>query len=323
MPAYQLLNTTTVKLDSITGAFNQLPNTTNLANLQSAFKDAYQAWQACSPFGFGPADQQSLNVSFNTFPTDTAAINANIASGSYDLGTIANLKAKGFPAIDYLLFGIAADNNSIVQLYTTDSKASGRKQYLAALSAEIKSKTGTVLTAWQSGNYINTFINAAGTDVGSSLGQLVNGLAYDMDVIKNYEIGIPLGKQSMGTLFPQKVQAYYSAISARLTLLHLQTMQNIYLGKGAPGDGTGMDDYLVQINAQYNGGSLNDAIKAQFGVATGKVQALADPLSATIQNNTTAVNAAYTEIQKLLVLLKTDMPSAMGVLITYADNDGD
>ena len=153
---------------------------------------------------------------------------------------------------------------------------------------------------------------------------LVNQLVYDYEILKNDEIGIPAGIQSMGATYPTKVQAYYSKTSVQLALLHLQAMQNIYLGKSATaGDGLGLDDYLIKVNAQYNGGSLNDAIKAQFATATAKLQALSDPLSANITTNNTAVTAAYTELQKLTVLLKTDMTSSLGILITFGDNDGD
>ncbi len=51
------------------------------------------------------------------------------------------------------------------------------------------------------------------------------------------------------------------------------------------------------------------------------MQAVPDPLSNSIVNSQAVVNAAYLEIQKLVVLLKTDMPSSLGVLITYEDND--
>jgi len=39
--------------------------------------------------------------------------------------------------------------------------------------------------------------------------------------------------------------------------------------------------------------------------------------------NPSVVDAAYVELQKQVVLFKTDMPSSLGVLITYQDNDGD
>lgn len=223
--------------------------------------------------------------------------------------------------MDYLLFGIGADNTAILTQYTSDSKAANRKTYLVALSAELKANIAKVVTAWN-GAYKDTFTSSSGTDVGSSTGQLVNQLVYDYEILKNYEVGIPAGVQSMGTTYPNKVQAYYSKISLQLALLHVQALQNVYLGK-ATNDGLGFDDYLTKVNAKYNGGLLNDAIKAQFGVAIAKLQTLSDPLSTNITINAAQVTAAYTELQKLTVLLKTDMTSSLGILITFGDNDGD
>lgn len=322
IPAYTSFQANGVALDAAVTAFNASPDVTKLVTLQAAFQTAYKQWQSTAMFDFGPAADISLQVNTNTYPTNVDQINANIASGTYNPTVLANLPAKGLPAIDYLLFGVGADNNAILAQYTTDSKAANRKAYLAALVAEIKTNATNVLAAWN-GTYKNTFLNATGTDVGSSTGQMINKLVYDYEILKNLEIGIPAGTQSAGTVLPQKVQAYYSKMSLQLTLLHLQAIQNIYLGKSANGDGLGLDDYLVQAKATYNGGSLNDAIKAQFATATAKLQALADPLSNQITTNPTAVTAAYTELQKLTVLLKTDMTSSLGILITYGDNDGD
>ncbi|HEY0244499.1 MAG TPA: imelysin family protein [Mucilaginibacter sp.] len=322
IPAYTAFQASTVSLDAAVTTFNTTPNATNLTALQAAFKAAYQQWQATSVFDFGPAEQINFRVNTNTYPTDVNQINTNISSGIYNKDLLANLAAKGLPAMDYLLFGTGADNTAVLAQFTTDGQAANRKSYLAILSAELKTNAATVLTAWN-GAYKTTFINADGTDQGSSTGLLVNQLVYDYEILKNYEVGIPAGVQSMGTTFPTKVQAYYSQMSVQLALLHIQAIQNIYLGKSAQGDGSGLDDYLVKVNAKYNDGSLNDAIKNQFAVAIGKLQALTDPLSANITNNNAAVTAAYTELQKLTVLLKTDMTSSLGILITFGDNDGD
>jgi predicted lipoprotein len=323
LPAYTSFQTTATNLDAAVTAFNASPDAAKLTALQSAFQAAYKQWQATSAFGFGPADTGNFRVNINTYPADVAQINTNISSGTYNPALLANLAAKGLPALDYLLFGVGADNNAILQQYTTDSKATNRKTYLAALSAEIKTQITTVLTAWNSG-YTTTFLNATGTDVGSSTGQLINQMVFDYEVLKNYEVGIPAGVQSMGTAFPEKVQAYYSKMSVQLALLHIQALQNLYLGKSAQGDGIGLDDYLTQAGAKASDGtSLNDKIKAQFTTAITKLQTLTDPLSDNIKTNQAAVTATYTELQKLTVLLKTDMTSSLGILITYGDNDGD
>ncbi len=89
-------------------------------------------------------------------------------------------------------------------------------------------------------------------------------------------------------------------------------------------DQVGLDDYLVKVNAKYNNSDLlNDVIKSQFSLAITKLQALSDPLSTQISNNASSVTSVYTELQKLTVLLKTDMTSSLAILITYGDNDGD
>jgi predicted lipoprotein len=327
LPHYQLLNKAVNSLDSAVIAFNSNPDSANLSHLQSIFKDAYLKWQSCSAIDFGPATPVNLSVSMNTFPVDTTKINANIQSSTApNLAAISNLDAKGFPGLDFLLFGTGSTASSILSKYTTDSNAAGRKTYLAAISADIKTQINTVVTAWlpSGGNYIQTFVSAAGTDQGSSVGLLINAMDADYEVLKNYKIGIPLGKFTMGVQYPEKVESYYSQVSVQLALAQLTNIQSIYLGKSGQGDGLGLDDYLEQVNTpQYNGSSLNTSIKNQFSLTISKLQALADPLSSTIQNNPAAVDAAYVEIQKLLVLLKTDMPSALGILITYGDNDGD
>ena len=322
VPGYVTFQASVVALDTAITIFNAGPDATKLATLQAALIDTYKKWQSVSAFDIGPASDQNLRISLNTFPADVTQINNNLASGSYNLASLSTLPAEGLPAMDYLIFGVGPDNATILAQYTTDGNAAKRKAYLAAVSKLVRTKVTAVTTAWKT-TYPATFIAAAGTDVGSSLGLLTNELNEDFEVLKNYEIGIPAGTESMGTTFPTKVQAYYSKISLQLAELHLQALQNIYLGVGIAGDGLGFDDYLVSLKAKYNNGLLSDAIKTQFATSLTKLQALSDPLSAQITSNNASVMAAYSSLQQELVLLKTDMPSALGVLITYGDTDGD
>lgn len=321
---YLSLQTEANALDAAVIQFNTTTDSANLANLQTAFNTAYATWQLCSVFELGPGESQLIRLNLNTFPTDTAQINANIASGVYDLGTAANVDAKGLPAIDFLLF----ESTFITTLanYTTANNATNRKTYLLALSNEIKTKANNIYNAWiaSGGNYINTFITNSGTDIGSSLGLLINQLNYDFETIKNFKIGIPLGKKTLGTPLPEKVEGYFSGTSLALVIKHLKTIENIYLGRSELGvDGLGLDDYLTHLKTPYNSGLLSDAIRAQLQTAISKLQSIPSPLSQTVVSNPTVVDAAYIELQKLVVLLKADMPAALGTLITYADNDGD
>jgi uncharacterized protein len=324
-PNFQSLNLVMTDMDAAVIEFSNNPNIVNLTDAQSKFKAAYFVWETCAVFNFGPSDQVALDKNINIFPTNKDKINANITS-TYDLGQLTNLDAKGLPAIDYLLFGIAPSNQGVVELYTTDQNADGRKKYLVAVTADVRRLVNTVSNDWkpEGVNYVATFKTETGTDVGSAIGLIINGLASDLDELKNYKVAIPVGivpgaSNATGTPLPDKVEAYYSGISSTLLLKDLTTLQTVYTG----GQGQGLDDYVVAMDAKYNDGSLNDAIIAQFSAAIAKVQAIPDPLSATINSNPAIVKSAYTELQKLLVLLKTDLPSALGVQITFVDNDGD
>jgi len=317
LPAYSDFSQKSGDLHAKVQDFNKNPGTASLTAVQLAFKNAFLSWEPVAVFGFGPAEQEALRVSLDVYPTDTAQINKNIADGSTNLDGAQNIDAKGFPAVDYLLFGVASDNAGILAKFTTDAQATNRKAYLEAIAAQISTKASAVSNAWAS--YLNTFVNASGTDVGSSVGILVNQLNYSFEMIKNNKIGIPLGKQTLGNPLPEKTEAYYSGISAQLAVKHEESILNIFLG----GSGLGFDDYLTHLKANYNGGSLADAIHTQLSLVKEKLVAIPDPLSVAIVNNMAVVNTAYTELQKTVVLLKSDLSSALGVLITYQDNDGD
>ncbi len=327
LPAYQSLATAVSSMDSAIGDFNTSPNSTKFSNLQTLFKNAYIAWQSASEFDyFGPAStaQPTLTV-LNIFPTNTTLIESNISAGNTNINTFANTAAKGFPALDYLLF--SAGGNTLTN-YTADAQAANRQKYLAAVSADIKNEVNSVLNAWSAsgGNYINTFLTGAGNNVSSSLGLLINSLDQDFEILKNERLGVPLGKIPVGTVspvLPNEVEAYYSGISVQLALAQLRAVQGIFLGTGGRGNGLGLITYLVNANAKYNGGLLSDSIKTALASDVTDLQAVPDPLSQTIQSNPASANTAFAQSQRLVALLKTDMPSALGVLITYGDNDGD
>jgi predicted lipoprotein len=318
--SYQDLAVKTAAMDAAVTAFVQAPDATKLSSAQAAFKSAYLSWETCSGYEFGPAADQSLATNtINVFPTDTAIIKTNISSGSYTIDGIGNLKAQGFPALDFLLF--STDNNAVLSRFTTDAAATNAKKYLSAVAASLKTKSAATLAAW-TGGYITTFKNATGVNAGSSLSLLVNAFVYDFDVVlKTYKLGVPFGKFG-ATAVPQapaKVEAWYSRISLQLMIQQVKALQAIYLG----GTGYGFDDKVIASKAQKNAVALNDVITAQFNTLLAKLNALSDPLAAAIVNNNAAVSDAYTEAGKLVVLLKVDLSSALGIKISFQDDDGD
>lgn len=326
IPAYSDFKIAVDSLTYYNDTFIANPTLTTLVSLQNSFLQTYITYQRISTFEFGPADTELLRANFNTFPCDTVQINNKIAGNDMNLGTVADLDAKGLPALDFLLFRSSQNNDHILSRFTSDSSAAYAKNYLSALINELKSKTDVVNDAWSTtgGNYVASFKNSTGRDVGSSVGLLINQLNFDLEILKNAKIGIPLGKKTAGVILPEKVEAYYSTQSLALVIEHIKSLENIYLGRSTQNvNGIGIDDYLVHLQASHASGSLNDAIKNKFILVNTKLAAITGSLSQAVASDPSTVDLAYSEILQLVVLLKVDLPAATGILITYADSDGD
>jgi predicted lipoprotein len=325
VPAYDTLARRAARLESAAVLFTETPSEENLENLREAWLSAYIAYQHCAYFNFGPADQLVFNTSVNTFPISKIKIDENISSGSYDLGAVSNNAAKGFAALDYLIYGINPDPAFVVELFDSDDEASARRQYLLDVVDDLSSRCDAISQQWSPAgeDYLGTFVSLLGNDVGSSTGMLLNGaIQYFERDVRDGKIGIPLGIRSLNVPIPGNCEALYAQKSILLATESIKALQKLYLGKGIS-EGIGFDDYLEALNARHNGDPLADVIAAQIDLALAKTTAIPEPYSETVETNPDPASAAYQELQKLVVLLKADMMSALGILITYQDNDGD
>ncbi|MBC5774404.1 imelysin family protein [Pontibacter sp. KCTC 32443] len=323
VPGYQRFTVVTNEMKAAVDAFVAAPTAATLNTARQKYQQAYLTWQELSPYEFGPADEQMLRSNLNVFPTSATQIESNITAGTYDLQASANLVAKGFPALDYLLYGQATEADVVAQ-YTTATNVANRKKYLQDITNLVVQHAQNTYNAWTTQNYSTTFKQSEGTAVGSAIGNLVNQLNSDIDITKRYKLGIPAGKFTAGTARPTEAEAYYSGTSLELLLQNLRAEKAIFLGMSADGtNGIGLDDYLNHVNAKKDNMLLSDAIEQQFNLAIAAAEAVNAPIKDAVTTNQAAVNKVYDELQKLIVLTKTDMPSKLGVTISYTDNDGD
>lgn len=324
IPGYEALKLRVADLKTATDAFVQSPNTTTQAQLLTAYKAAYSQYEHQSAFQFGPAEASLLDLflnysggldySFTTageltgFSVDSVAIEQRAAGAAYDFTAVtrSSFYSQGFGALGYLCFAQDA---------ITDLQGSAtRGQYIKALVVRMTDLVTKVAADWTS--YRSSFVSNTKTDVGSPIGNIVNQLAYQLDVTKGPRIGWPFGKQSNGIVFANKCEAFYAGISKELAIENLKGLKQLYKGVET---GKGLSDYVLALNQS----SLNQDLLNQFDLAISKVEAIPAPLSEAFMNNKTEVDAAYREIQKLLTLVKTDLASATAVQINFMDNDGD
>lgn len=317
VPAYEDLKSSLTDLKQSFDSFEAAPTSSNLSALQSSFEIAYHTWQYSSVYNFGPALDYSLKGSMNTYPTDTSKIKDNVQQADFNLGTADKIDAIGFPSIDFLLY--YENEIETLNAFTTDPYASDRMGYLGAVIDKMLNETTAVLNEWNS-SYLTTFKEATGKDVGSSTGLLVNEMNKDFELIKHAEVGIPLGKQTLDITRPGYVQAYYSGLSKSLFNEHVTGIQSLFTG----GNGEGFDDYLDAIEAEDgNGNALSTSINSQFSDILNISSTINMPFDEAVDQANSQMNDLYNAIQINITYLKTDLPSAIGVSITYQDNDGD
>lgn len=297
--------------------FTGAPNPNTLSAAREALREARIAYQQISMLRFGPGETLDLQARANTFPADTVAIENLIQNGTPPAGT--QNDEIGFAAIGWLLYGYGNEAD-VLNAYTTDAVTDQRKSHLNATTVELVALLAAHKADWDSG-YRNTFRSATGASAGSGMSMYVNGLVKDYETLKREKVALPLGLLTLGIPLPDKTEAYHAGYSLTLAKAHLDACRHAFTG----GEGTGLDDLLEELDAFHSPSNqtLTNAILAQFDEGETALNQLADPLSGEIENNPDLVEAAYDELQAAVVLLKADMPSALGISITFTDNDGD
>lgn len=325
LPAFNDFSEKTAALEEALILLAGEVNEENLNVAREAWLAAKVSWKYAEMFDFGPVDQLVAAPKIDNWPTNTVGIEEALdTTEPIDSDYIKSLGStrKGLPAVEYFLFDFAEDDQAILDKLNSDEK---RLQYLTALGERLNTIAVEVASAWNpaEGNYLDTFTSSTGKSAASSINTLANSFLMLIEEVKNKKVGIPLGKSSMGTLLPENVEARFSGESILLIERNLDVIEDVFTGTGNNGDLEGYADYLDAVGAEYQGQALSTVIVQQIATAREELSAIAGPLKLAVESNTSQVDAAYNELQRLVVFTKTDMMSSLGLLVTYTDNDGD
>lgn len=318
-PRYLNLQLSVEQLEVKSRTFVSQPTVQNLEAAKSAWLDTYLTWQYANGFNFGPAGEQGITKGLieeiGTYPASDTKIENTIASGQFNFNNF-DRDARGILTVEYLLF--ATSTTETITKFA-DQK---RKDFLLAGVGNIKTRVDKVVADWNT--YTNEFIANDGTDVGSSTSALYNEFVRNYEGLKNFKVGLPLGKRPGQTKAePAKVEAFYSGQSLAGIKANYQALEDFYYGKAADGNtGTGFKTYLENVEG---GKALVASTEAQLSAIRGALNAVPTnaPFSQTIVNNPAMVDALHTELQKNTRFFKSDMSSILGIAITFASGDGD
>lgn len=325
IPSFNNFETTTESLKTASEAFSADPTQQSLKNLRTSWLESYKAWQHVAMFEMGVAMDLRYRDNMNIYPTDTDEIVENIQDGGYNLELPSLVNSQGFPALDYLLFGLAESDQALLEYYTTNQNADSYKQYVLDLADRIDSLTNQVHTHWTSG-YRDEFVNNLGNGANSSLDMMVNDyIFYYEKNLRAGKIGIPAGVFS-GTALDSHVEGYYSEIYSKdLFLESLDAAQNFFNGAhfGSETTGESLSSYLNYLNTTKDGTALSDLINGQFEEARLQAEELNSDLSSQVETDNAKMLSAYDALQRNVVYLKVDMLQALNINVDYVDADGD
>ncbi len=316
-------------LQTATQSFTTAPNTATLTTLQTAWTSAYSVFQYTNSYNFGVAGEQGLRKGLieevGTFPVSSAKIDNAIVQGNANFNDF-NRDARGFLAVEYLIFDLNNNNSMIINKFSAESNMQNRKTFLINAVNNLKTRIDEVNTAWNGANasFTAEFVANDGTDVGSSTSQFYNEFLRSFEALKNFKLGIPLGKRAGQTqVEPTKIEAYYSAKTLIMLQLHFSSLENIWYGKSKTGEqGLSFKAYLASVEG---GNALIASTETQLAAIKTALNAIPANNSITfqIQNSPILLENLHTEIQKNTRFFKSDMSSLLGIAITFSSGDGD
>ena len=290
-----------------------------LQGARNAWRKAVMAFQELEAAQVGPAADLQVQLFGNYFPVDTNGLKSRLANGNWGLNDMATL--RGFAALEYLLWQPGIADQTLAEQSRVE-----RGTYLHFLATQLDALINEVANEWK-GTYKSTFIAADGDDVASSLSIMVNQFNKGHDHTKRYRVGVPTGytgNDLTGPADPGKGEGMYSRSSALICEAWLRAYQRVLNGNTPYTEGLGLLDYADAVGVpDAQGRTLGKRINDQFELCYTAVRNTGNDWAGTMKTNRQPQINLFNELKKLLVLTKVELPSAVGVSISYQDSDGD
>ena len=320
-------------LESLNNSIENFVSSVNEENFK-LIKDnwliAYKSWQYIEMFDIGKAEEINFSPRMNIYPVNTERTDLNISNRVDDISNPNNYSSQGFPAIDYLIHGIASSESDILDIYLTADNSfeiNNHLKYLKLVSNQMLELTNTVIDDWEN-SYRDTFVSSTENTATSSINMLTNDFIYYYEKrFRANKIGIPAGVFSGGTL-PDRVEAFFKkSVSKTLAIDAIDAITKFFNGvsfdNNTSESGLSFKDYVEFLETKKNDSPLGDLITDQFEISKTGLGELNDDFTLQLEENKIKMLEVYDKIQAAVVLMKVDMLQALNINVDYVDADGD
>ena len=325
IPAFEALSDDMDSLSLAANTFTEIPNQENLINLKQSWLNAYLAWQTVAMFDIGMAEEITLRNYMNVYPLDAEEMTTTLLVGGYDLTSVNRQDEQGFPALDYLLHGLANSEPEIITFYTDEFDGPKYKIFLTDLVERMRSLTYMVLIDWKE-RYREEFIERDGSGATESVNSMVNAYIYYFEkFLRSGKVGIPAGIFSNSPLSDRVEARYREDVSKELLIKSLNSAQDFFNGVHFSQEDSGMSlqgwiDYLEKTRDTHH---LDSLINNQFALIHAQVVNLNDDLGVQVTTDNIGMLETYDLMQEIVIFMKVDMLQLFDIKVDYVDADGD
>jgi predicted lipoprotein len=295
----------------------------NLLALRSAWRDAETTWQPMEVAQLGPVVERRTQRQINAWPMRPHLLERLQARGTTVQPAqveAAGSAGKGFPALEYLLFG--PDRSDADVANTLRDKHCG---VLPALAAHIKNEADAVTTAWREpdGGYAHQLIEAGKhpqdgifASADQALSDIANLMIAGLDAVKSRKLGKALEQEDAASTL-ERLESWRSGTSLDHIRANLRGFELVFFGAGQ--DGVGLDDYLVGLSRPV----LPQLVREDLQAAQNALAAIRPPLRNALAKQRPQVEALHQAIAKLQQRMEDNIAPALKVDLGFNTSDGD
>ncbi len=304
------------ELDDAAGALEDSPDDARLDAARSAWSRARRPWKEAEVFEFGPAEEEPLRYGpkIDFWPARPSEVDAVLSGSDPIVADDLGAAAKGFPAIEYLLFDEGA-----LEAFQTDPR---RHEYLQLLVSDLGRQLDGLRDAWDpdEGDYLSELVDAGGSSktydtLSMALSEMVNRMGFLVETIRADKLDA--GIAANGTPQPDKLESRFSGRSVEDIEDNLKGVELLYFGDEEGGI-LSLDDYL-----KHRGHQLAHAMRSALDSSRRAVGELDSPLSLAIQDDQPNVEHAIETLAELQRLIQVDVLGALSLSVRFSANDGD
>lgn len=276
---YEMLNTSADALYNATQTLLANKDAAALEAAQQAWVNARVHWEQGESHIFGPVDSLSIDPHLDTWPLNTADLEALLASDTtFTADNVKNFDdgVQGFHTMEFLLFGNGVEDNE----KSIDEMTVREMEYLIACAEVFAIHTQSLVDAWTiSANgddepaYQDYLLTHNNDKYSSELGvieELINGVIGIVDEVGNGKIAEPFGT-SKDTADTSLVESQYSWNSLTDFSNNIVGVQNVFLGTFSDEDDSpGLKAFISAGDADLAG-----KVETQITAAIDAINAIA------------------------------------------------